>query len=116
MTYKEHRHKHQSEILSFLPSDYEALKREGDEKKYGVITLENEALSVVYQTLAPALGGYLADEPIYGNPKYCPNATRNHRKHLKQYGTMPHLVFFASTEAAELAGFRRCQSCKTDTD
>jgi hypothetical protein len=114
MTYQESPHKHQSHFLHFLPPDYVALKVSGEERKFGVITLENEVLSVVYQTLVPAFGGYLAREPIYGSPKYCANATKNHRKHLKRYKSMPHLVFFSSSEAAEMAGFRRCKKCITE--
>lgn len=112
MTYKESSHKHQSEILEFLPIDYVPYEKVGKIRTYGVLYLESGILSVKYQSETPEFGGYISDsENIFGNPTFCKNATRNHLKHLKIYGEMPHLVFFESEEAAKKSGFRKCKVC-----
>jgi hypothetical protein len=111
VTYKDHIHPHQSEFLPFLPADYVPIEVAPPILRFGVITFVEHVLSVVYQDQLPLFGGYIAEESIYGNAKYCPNATLQHKKHQEQYGFMPHLVFFASKDAAEAAGFRRCRRC-----
>lgn len=111
MTYKDTPHPHQSEYLSFLPPDYLPLSLAYGVLRFGVITLLRDVLYVAYQETLPQFGGYIAKESIYGNPQYCPNATKQHKKHMDLYGVMPHLVFFDSSEAAVTAGFRACQRC-----
>lgn len=110
---KEINHFHQSEKLTFLDSNY--LPYQIDTVGvaiYGVISFVDNEWVVVYTNDKPAYGGYIARESIYGNPDYCPNATKQHRLHLKENGSMPHLVFFDSATSAEQAGFRRCKRCK----
>lgn len=110
---KETNHFHQSEKLSFLDSDYLPYQKGSDGLiTYGTITFIDGKFLVKYTQDKPAYGGYIAQESIYGNPDYCPNATRQHRIHLKEYGSTPHLVFFDSAKSAEQAGFRRCKRCK----
>lgn len=114
VSYKENPHFHQSTVLEFLSPDYVPLaKNEGGDFIYGVIGFKN-GWFVSYQSQKPEFGGYLSvKENIYGSPTYCPNATRNHKKHLQIYGALPHLVYFDSEETAVKAGFRRCKVCKT---
>lgn len=112
MTYKESPHPHQSDMLDFIPEDYIAYaKDEAGNKTYGVLSWSGSDFTVTYQHQLPAFGGYLAQESIYGSPTYCPNATKQHKKHLETYGNMPHLVYFDSEESAVQAGFRKCQRC-----
>jgi hypothetical protein len=109
MTYTETEHSHQSKSLKFLPEDYVPFQRTDEgERVYGVIVIADGEYGVDYQNELPVFGGYLARESFYGSPKYCANATRHHRKHLAEYGEMPHLVFFNSAEVAEELGFCRC--------
>jgi len=112
MTYKESPHRHQSESLDFLPSDYIPYKKVDKIGIYGVLYFENGTVNVKYQKEIPQFGGYISDrENIYGNATFCRNATRNHLKHLKLYGTMPHLVFFENEKSAKKSGFRKCKVC-----
>lgn len=113
MTFKENPHPNQSESLPFLPQDYQPLKidKKGN-KKFGVISLINKELKIVYQKDIPSFGGYISrEENVYGSPTYCPNATHYHRKHMEIYGEMPHLVFFDSEKTAKKVGFRKCKVC-----
>lgn len=112
MSFKENPHFHQSDLLQFLPIDYTPLtKGVNGETIYGVLTF-TDGWKVKYQKQKPQFGGYLSKkESIYGNTSYCPNATRNHKKHLKQFGSMPHLVYFDSEKTALKANFRKCQVC-----
>ncbi len=110
---KEANHFHQSEKLVFLDSTY--LPYQKNEKGlvvYGVISFVENEWFVEYTEDKPSWGGYIARESIYGNPEYCPNATRQHRIHLVEYGSTPHLVYFDNAVSAEEAGFRRCKRCK----
>lgn len=110
---KEANHFHQSDKLTFLDSDYVPYSKDnGGLRTYGVISFIDGEWVVNYTHEIPQFGGYIAKESIYGNPEYCPNATRQHRIHRAEYGSMPHLVFFDSSESAEQAGFRRCKRCK----
>lgn len=112
MTYKESPHRHQSELLDFLPNNYNPYKKVDGVRIFGVLFLENGIVSVKYQNETPLFGGYISDkENIYGNSTFCRNATRNHIKHLRLYGEMPHLVFFETEETAKKAGFRKCKVC-----
>lgn len=116
MTYKEYPHPHQSDLISCIPEDYVPLTETGEgEKTYGVVTWNGSSFDVSYRNELPAFGGYIARESVYGNPTYCPNATKQHKKHLETYGSMPHLVFFGDEESAIQAGFRRCLRCAEPT-
>lgn len=107
MTYKERPHPKQPELLGIIPEGYAPFK----DGLYGVVCYGNGDFNIVYQSDKPAFGGYIAKESIYGDPDYCPNATRHHKKHYKKFGTMPHLVFFDNEQTAQQAGFRACRRC-----
>jgi hypothetical protein len=114
MSYKENPHFHQSELLTFLPKNYFPFREsKKGVKTFGVIILETGKFRVEYVHNLPKYGGYLStNENIFGNPTYCPNATRHHKKHMELYGKMPHLVFFDSEKTAIKAGFRKCKICQ----
>ncbi len=84
MSFKENHHFHQSDKLTFLSPEYQPIKLDKEKNKlYGTISWDG-VWKVSYQKQLPKIGGYIADrENIYGNPVYCPNATRNHKKHTK---------------------------------
>lgn len=110
---KETNHFHQSEKLSFLDSEYVPYTKDAEGRKiYSVICFIDGKWLVKTTVNKPAYGGYIAREPLYGSSDYCPNATRQHRIHLAEYGFTPHLVFFDSAKTAEQAGFRRCKVCQ----
>lgn len=112
MTYPERNHPTADHLLSILPKGYEPhVHHENGTKAYGVLLFIDGKWKVKYQTELPSLGGYIAKESIYGSPTYCPNATRHHKRHLKLYGFMPHLIYFADEETAVKAGFRKCKKC-----
>lgn len=116
MTFKENPHRHQSDFLDFIPKDYFPYKKIDGQALYGVIFMEAETKKVKYQNELPKFGGYISDtENMYGSPTFCRNATRNHIKHIKQYGYMPHLIFFESEETAIACGFRKCKVCDKPT-
>lgn len=113
MTRHKGEHPHQSDILTLIPKNYIPYQISGEGlKTWGVIQhKQRQGFVIAYQDTLPQYGGYLSRESIYGNPSYCPNATRLHRQHQKETGSMPHLVFFDSAKTAKLAGLRRCKTC-----
>ena len=115
MSYPEGTHPHQSDLLPGVPPDYIPYQSvtETGQKLYGVITYIVSQIVILYTSEIPAYGGYIARDSLYGSSSYCPNATRHHRRHRAQYGSMPHLVFFDTQETAESLGFRPCKRCLT---
>lgn len=56
------------------------------------------------------LGGY-ASEQKYGSPKYCPSATRWHKRRFAELEHYPQLVFFSSVTVAVSCNFSPCGNC-----
>jgi methylphosphotriester-DNA--protein-cysteine methyltransferase len=47
----------------------------------------------------------------YGQPDYCPSATRHHKKAKETTGTMPNAIWFKSVREAIRNGYSPCGNC-----
>lgn len=56
------------------------------------------------------IGGYRSMKK-YGQPDYCPSATRHHQKALEEKGEMPNAIWFNSVHDAVVAGYSPCGNC-----
>ena len=56
------------------------------------------------------IAGYKSQKK-FGDPKYCPSATRHHLDSRKKTGEMPNLVFFKSVDEAVSLGYTPCGNC-----
>lgn len=80
------------------------------ERKYLVTILDEGNIKIVESLDKPLLGGYKSMKK-YGNPDYCPSATRHHKKAKEETGRMSNLVFFDSVETAVASGYSPCGNC-----
>ncbi|KKT34339.1 MAG: hypothetical protein UW35_C0051G0004 [Candidatus Collierbacteria bacterium GW2011_GWF2_44_15] len=86
-------------------------KRESDNSRHYLVTVISEEGTVaVESSIKPLLGGYISMRK-YGNPDYCPSATRHHRKAKAETGQMKNLIYFDSVETAVLCGYSPCGNC-----
>lgn len=56
------------------------------------------------------IGGYLSMKK-YGQPDYCPSATRRHIRSKAETGEMPNARWFGSVRAAVAEGYSPCGNC-----
>lgn len=56
------------------------------------------------------IAGYKSQKK-FGDPNYCPSATRHHLKSLRETGEMPNLVYFKSVDEAVALGYTPCHNC-----
>jgi hypothetical protein len=88
----------------------QAIRHEDEKRTYLVHKLTEEGMKIVEQEEKPLLGGYISQKK-YGNPSYCPTATRWHKKSQLENNSMPNLIYFDSVETAVALGYDPCGSC-----
>lgn len=85
-------------------------RKEITPRLYKVTVITEEGLSTIETYEKPPLGGYISMEK-YGNPDYCPSATRHHKMAKEKTGQMKNLIFFDSVQTAVACGFSPCGNC-----